>query len=358
MASGARTRLIGLAAALVLLAPACAVSDQGGEAEAASTSEALFSAASSVATQMDAPGTRMDPVPTSAAERRALSVLSDGCRYTERGIPRCGALFGAAYGANTDPLDWERSMGHGLGLRRTYWGPDDVARAVATAKDDLAHDRLPWISFKLPHPWAEMSDGAGDDWARGIARRLAQLDGPVWVAFHHEPEGDPDGDIEDWTSLQARLAPLVRAAAPNVAYTIILTGYNQLYGPPKYSLSSLWPESTRIDLVGFDVYDKYGVDKNGEERLKRTTFESSYFSKFRRFALDHDLAWGLAETGQSDQSAEVDPAWMRRTWNAMRAYDGVAFAYFNSTLNSVAPWDLRGAKLERYADVLRTTPTL
>ncbi len=358
MTTGAKARLTGLVAVLCLLAPACSAAEPKADTEAASTSEALFSAALSFATQIAAPGTRMGPVPTSAPKRRALQILSDGCRYTERGIPRCSALLGAAYRSNTDPLAWERSMGHRLGLHRTYWGPDQVSEAVATARDDLAQNRLPWISFKLPHPWAEMREGAGDDWAREMARRLSKLDGPVWVAFHHEPEGDPEGSIEDWTALQARLAPLVRAGATNVAYTIILTGYNQLYGQPKYSLTSLWPEGTKIDLVGFDVYDKYGVEKNGRLRLKRTAFEYSYFSKFRRFARDHDLAWGLAETGQSDLSAEADPAWMQRTWNALRAYDGVAFTYFNSTLNSAAPWHLTGDKLEKYAAVLRTTPTL
>ena len=119
-------------------------------------------------------------------------------------------------------------MGQQLGVRRTYYGATQVDKAVSVSKADLAMDRLPWISFKLPYSWAEMAAGKGDAWATDLAAKLNKLDGPVWLAFHHEPEGD--GDIKQWTAMQAHLAPIVRAAAPNVAYTIVVTGYHQFYG--------------------------------------------------------------------------------------------------------------------------------
>lgn len=46
--------------------------------------------------------------------------LSNGCKYSTRGVPECGVLVGAAYGGNTDPSSWEDSMGQRLGVRRTY----------------------------------------------------------------------------------------------------------------------------------------------------------------------------------------------------------------------------------------------
>ena len=42
-----------------------------------------------------------------------------------------------------------------LGVRRTFWGRPDVYKAVSIATTDLAKGRLPWISFKLPHSWAD-----------------------------------------------------------------------------------------------------------------------------------------------------------------------------------------------------------
>lgn len=302
------------------------------------------------------PEPRVRAVPDDPSQRRALRVLSNGCRYSPRGIPSCGALVGAAYGGNRDPAEWEGTMGRGLGIRRTYWGAGDVAAALRTARDDLARQRLPWMSFKLPYSWEAMREGRGDDWVRSLAQELATLDGPVWLALHHEPEGD--GDITAWTAMQARLAPIVRRLAPNVAYSIILTGWNQFFGESRYALGSLWPEGTRIDLVGFDVFNRFGAEKDGTLFEEHTRLRRDYFPGFEVFARQRGMAWGLAETGYTDESAEVDPAWMGRTYEALLAHGGVAFTYFNSTLNSAGSWHLDGAKQERFATLLRTTPSL
>ena len=76
----------------------------------------------------------------------------------------CAAYLGSAYNSNTDPTSWENVMGQNLGIRRTYWGGCQVDKAVSVAKADLAKDRLPWISFKLPYGWADMAAGKGDAW--------------------------------------------------------------------------------------------------------------------------------------------------------------------------------------------------
>jgi hypothetical protein len=298
----------------------------------------------------------MQNVPASAHKRRELRVLTDGCRYTERGIPKCGALLGAAYGGNTNPVLWERSMGHRLGVHRTYYAADEVDLAVSTARLDLHRKRVPWISFKLPYSWGEMAAGRGDVWARQLAQQLSKLDGPVWVAFHHEPEGE--GIISDWTAMQERLAPIVRAAAPNVAYSVILTGWNQFHGGKQYSLKSLWPEDTKIDLVGFDVYNWYGADRGGVVTTERTRFKHNYFTRFQKFAEQHDVAWGLAETGYTDRAAAVEPRFVQHLYNGVRRHGGVAVSYFNSTLNSTQPWRLDADKSRWFADALQDTPTL
>lgn len=291
----------------------------------------------------------------SPEKRRAMRILDNGCTYNQRGIPGCGTLLGAAYGSNTDPAAWERKMGHRLGVHRTYFNGSEVDEAVAQARDDLAHQRIPWISFKLPHSWAAMAAGEGDSWTLDLSHRLARLPGPVWVAFHHEPEGD--GNIRDWTKMQNRLAPIVRGAAPNVAFSVILSGWNQLYGEHQYRLPSLWPETT-IDLVGFDVYNKYGVMKNGRRITTHTQFKQHYFARFEHFAQSHGVAWGLAETGQTDLAASEDPLFVQHLYNSVNEHGGVAMAYFNSTVNSIAPWRLEGAKDADFAATLRETPTL
>ncbi len=295
------------------------------------------------------------PPPTTGPSNK----MSNGCNISARGIPvaSCGALLGSAYGSNTDPTAWENTMGHRLGVHRTYYGASQVDKAVSVSKADLALDRIPWISFKLPYTWAEMAAGKGDAWTRALAVKLNALNGPVWIAFHHEPEGD--GDIKVWTAMQARLAPIVRSAASNVSFTIVVTGYHQLYGQAQYSLDSLWPKNTKVDMLGVDVYNKYGVVKDGKEYTTHTDLEGDYFSKFAAWANPKGIAWGVAETGFTDKAAEVNPQWVQNSYNLLKKYNGVAFTYFNTTLNSIANWALSTATKKRvFTAALNTTPTI
>jgi hypothetical protein len=283
------------------------------------------------------------------------------CTFSQRGIPSpgCGPLLGAAFGSNTDPSPWEADLGRSLGVRRTYWGPSEVASAVRVAKQDLAVHRIPWISFKLPHSWADMTAGKGDVWVRDLATRLSRLDGPVWVAFHHEPEGD--GDIAEWTAMQERLAPIVRRLAPNVAYTAILTGLHQVSGDPLYRLSRVWPD-TKIDIAGFDPYNWYGTtDSEGLAETDEVDMRKTYFDPISTWAASKGLAWAVAETGYTDAAHEVDPTWLPRTFDALRAEHGVAMAYFNTPLNSEPSWTWvlgSAAKKAAFRDTLAGTAEL
>ena len=80
-------------------------------------------------------------------------------------------------------------MGKKLGVHRTYWGAGSVASAVRTARADAANKRVPWMSFKPPHSWAQMANGKGDAWARNLATRMKSVRGPVWVAVAPRARG-------------------------------------------------------------------------------------------------------------------------------------------------------------------------
>lgn len=263
--------------------------------------------------------------------------LSNGCAYSARGIPTCGGYLGSAYGSNSEPTDLESQLGRRLGIRRTFWTAVQVDKAVATARADVAKGRLPWISFKLPTTWQAMTAGQGDAWARDVATKLATIPGPVWLAFHHEPEGD--GDITAWRTMQERLAPLIRTA-PNVAYTIVLTGWNQFFGASQYSLANLWPRNTKIDIAGFDLYNEYGVVKNGKTITTWPDFDRDYFAPIQAWAAQQGVAWGIAETAYTDQAHTRTPTWIKTTYDQMLARGGVAMTYFNTTLNAYGSWAL------------------
>lgn len=302
------------------------------------------------------PSTSTPSTPVTTPKPAVEAPSSSNCTFSTRGIPSCGALLGAGYGGNTDPASWEKEMGHQLGVHRTYFRADQVDYAVRTVQDDLAHGRMPWISFKLPYSWQDMAAGKGDAWARDLSKRLSQVNGPVWLAFHHEPEGD--GDIMAWKAMQERLGPIVRSSAPNVAFTVILTGWNELYGGPEFSLDRIWPR-TKVDVAGFDIYLHYGLVKNGQKVTKWTNLRTDYFEKISSWAKRTGVAWGLGETGYTDEAHQKDPLWISKTYSDLEATGGVAFAYFNSTLNSIGSWSLSSkSKRDAFTRALSGTPTL
>lgn len=294
---------------------------------------------------------------TATTTATTSKVLSNGCTYGRRGIPTCGTYVGAAHGSNSDPASLESTIGRRLAVHRTYYTGSQVTSAVTMARNDLAAGRLPWISFKLPYSWSDMAAGRGDPWARDLASRLSALNGPVWVAFHHEPE--TDGDIQVWRRMQERLVPIIRYGAPNVAFTVVLTGWHQLYGETQYRLSNMWPRGVKIDVAGFDVYQKYGVVKDGVRTTKWTDFENSYYKPLSTWAANNNTRWALGETGITNDGAEARPGWIKQAVTQMTAYGGIAFSYFDSSLNSVAPWTLgTTTKVNSYRDAIAGTPVI
>ncbi|MCR6688022.1 carbohydrate-binding protein CenC [Cellulomonas sp.] len=305
-------------------------------------------------TSTPTPGPTPDPTPdpTPTGGR-----LTNDCTYSLRGMPECGVLFGAAVGSNTDPASFESQLGGNLGVRRTYWGASNSNSSVRVAADDVANRRVPWLSYKLPYSWAEMADGKGDAWAVDLIRQLDEVDGPVWVAFHHEPEND--GDIREWVSMQRHLAPLVHRNSDNVAMTMVVTGWHQLYGESQYSLDNIWPGDGLVDLIGFDIYNQYGVVKDGKTNTKGTDLADSYYPQISAFAKKHGVEWGLGETGFTDRAAQDDPQWLQRTYQQTKAWGGSAIAYFNTPLNSIGSWVITTpSKTDLFADVLKASPTL
>lgn len=296
--------------------------------------------------------------PKSATTTTASSkALSNGCTYGPRGIPTCGTYVGAAHGSNSDPSGLESTIGRRLAVHRTYYTGSQVTNGVTMARNDLAAGRLPWISFKLPYSWSDMVAGRGDAWAKDLATRFAGLNGPVWLAFHHEPEGD--GDIQTWRKMQERLAPMIRSRAANVGFTVVLTGWHELYGDTQYRLSNIWPRGVKIDVAGFDVYQNYGVVKNGVKTTKWTDFENSYYKPISTWAANNNVKWGLGETGITNDGAEAKPGWINQVVDQMTTYGGIAFSYFDSSLNSVAPWTLgTQTKLNSYKDAVAGTPVI
>jgi hypothetical protein len=271
------------------------------------------------------------------------------------GLPSNSAYVGATAGGTQNVPGLESQTGRPLAVHRSYYNADQVSKAISTVTSDLATGRLPWISFKLPYSWADMAAGRGDAWAIDLVQRLSRVNGPVWLAFHHEPEGD--GNMPDWTAMQRHLAPIVHKYSSNVAFTTILIAWDSFYGPSQYRLSQLWPGDGLVDIAGFDMYNDYGTNRNGSTHPMLDPMK--YFGPISTWARAHNVHWAIAETGYTSQAAQQDPQWLRTEYNDLVSQGGLALSYFDSSLNSIADWTLDvPAKINEFSQLLRTSPRI
>lgn len=307
------------------------------------------SGARSVAVRVTAINAR--PVVTSGG-----AANTGACVSNKLGIPSSGAYAGAVVGGSISLASRERSYGRRMGVHRTYQTASGVSGAVRQARSDVAANRVPWMSFKMPGTWKQMAAGKYDSWALGLTRQLNAVPGPVWIAFHHEPESEGQA-VADWTRMQAHLMRLVKANSDNIATTMIVMGYWQAMGnKPELKLARLWPGNGLIDIIGMDPYNFYSTMSNGTRNTKMTDLRP-WFSLFNSFARAHGARWGVAETAYTNQAAAKNPAWITTTFNQLVAYRGVAMSYFDTTLNNSGnSWPLQtSAKLAAHARNVRAS---
>ncbi len=256
---------------------------------------------------------------------------------------------GASIQNNGDPSAMEASAGRTLGLRRTYWNYSNIASSIRSATADANAGRIPWLSYKLPGSWADAAAGKADAQTKELAKQLATVPGEVWVAIHHEPEGD--GNLSDWVALQKRLLPLL-AAAPNVRTSIILTAWDTFDSKNSaYSLDALWP-GNMVSILGMDAYNPYG---DANHVGKGWTEMDHYYDEIAPAAKKLGVDWAIAETGYTDPAAAKDADWLTRAYQDMANrtdLPGLGLSYFNSTANSVGSWPLTGVKAAKFDAIL------
>jgi hypothetical protein len=231
---------------------------------------------------------------------------------------------------------------------------------ITTARDDLANDRLPWVSIKPGGSWQDMGSGRFDGQIDEMLRALDQLDGPVWFTLHHEPEGgggvnspDDPGGAPAWRAMQQRIRDRMTAlGTDNVAFAPILMSWTwdsrSGRDPGDWWVPGVW------DFYGFDHYTE------AEGPLTGTTWAS-----IRRWAGDRDLPLAVGEWGMRGDDA--DAGQRVRDWYAEAVGSGtdgkgaqvIGLAAFDSDLNSsTGGWELQGGQLDAFQSLLSDPRTL
>jgi hypothetical protein len=236
----------------------------------------------------------------------------------------------------------------GVDIDRWYGGPGDVAKAITKAKANQAAGIRTWMSFKLPYTWAQMANGTGDVWAKDLFTKLDALNFEVWVAFHHEPEGD--GVTSDWRKMQDHLSRMVPGGtAGDIKFWLIVTGWHQENGTTAANKwDVLYPTGAPIYGIAYDwPYLQYGYKwVNG---VKTTTMATGWaegsllVDKLAARAASFGVHAAIAEYGYSDEAFVKDKTWLDRLVASAKSKKLLALSYFDTTLNSTKSWYLGAA---------------
>lgn len=272
------------------------------------------------------------------------------------GQPRPSTLhWGAAISGNGDPVSrHETAAGRAMGVHRTFWQwADRTSRLVDTAADDLAAERIPWVSVKTPS-WAAMGNGQYDAEIDAMLRALSALGGPVWLTLHHEPEGgggvnspdDPAGPAGHVAMNRRVRQRLTALGVRNVALAPVLMSYTFK------SASGRDPEA----WFAPGIYDFIGID---HYRDSEATLLDSTWASIRGWARSKGLDLAVGEWGMRGTDAAAGQR--VREWfdaAAASATDGagarvVGLCAFDSGLNSPSgSWELAGEQRTMFRQFL------
>lgn len=276
------------------------------------------------------------------------------------GDPGTGRLY---YGLSTgggDPAAREVTFGQPVGCYRSYWQASQITQGVAVAARDLAHGRLPLVSFKMPATWAVMGNGSQDAWIDQLMAGLATVGGPVWFCPHHEPYDDKGAAGSGMTAPDyvAMCRRFMARKASNVAIMPILQSapFDRTVGGAQ-NLSD-WYAADSHDVCGLDAYNHWSAvyDANGNV--------TSTVNKWRTvqdvFSVTSQVVWGKP-IAFCEWGVRTDPRTpgLAATWMASaRTYlmglgNVVALAFFDSNLNvndGGTPWSLDDHGTERLTE--------
>ncbi|MBK7586221.1 MAG: hypothetical protein IPI67_39305 [Myxococcales bacterium] len=269
-------------------------------------------------------------------------------------------VWGAAVSGNGDPVvRHETPAGHPLAVRRTFFQWSQRTTSMITiAKDDLAHQRLPWVSVKTPS-WAAMGAGTHDAEIDQMLTALAALKGPVWLTLHHEPEGgggtnspdDPAGPKGHVAMNERVRLRMTATKVGNVALAPILMSWT--WDPKSGRNPEEWWKAGIYDFVGVDHY------RDAEASLLTTTWAT-----VRTWAKGKGVDVAVGEWGVRGTDAAAGlrvQEWYDAAAGSNKDGKGarvVGLSAFDSSLNSpTGSWELKGEQLTTFWKLLKDART-
>jgi hypothetical protein len=271
------------------------------------------------------------------------------------------AYWGASIEANADPVArHEKATGKSLSVRRTFWqwkdATDTGSKMYQFISDDLANNRLPFVSTKTPS-WADVGSGKYDAQIDIMLKKLDSYGKPIWFVANHEPEGGgckpncpgPNGEDDasgpaGWRAMQIRIRQRMTAlGTKNVAFMPVVMTYTW------EKASKRTPDEWWVD----GIWDAYCVDHY--EQAEGSNMLNSTWSTFLTWVEKRNIPYCIGEWGNTGTNAtagqEMRDFW---DWNFSKNKDMVAYSYFDSNQNSSqGGWELKGEPLKVFQDILK-----
>jgi hypothetical protein len=248
---------------------------------------------------------------------------------------------------------WEAELETTLALHRSFFKPDDdeTTQLIHRCRLDLAHGRLPHVSFKPTWPWSAIAEGDHDEWLDELLDELGALSAPVIFTLHHEPENDvhPVGrQPSDFVAMQRRLLERAATRAPELIVAPILQHWT--FDPLRTDIDpTVWlvPEAP---VMGLDIYNPWAADNGKEWR--------SFGSK-----MDEVMGWFdgkpllIGEYGCRDDPSNPGLAaeWLRDAAAYGLQHNFVSMSYFNSGVQAPdGTWALHGDTEAAFKELLNS----
>lgn len=244
-------------------------------------------------------------------------------------------------------------------------------------RDAWSKGQTPYLSVKPPPRsgsgdpatgWAGVGNGSQDTWINNMlttyqsAAVAAGPDKVLWLCVHHEPDDDilkGTATYADFIAMQNRLHDKSKAF-DRIRFGIVLMGYHEWGIGADIPISTIIPNSlaAKMDFFGVDVYENFDKPQsNGQPGTTWTPFSTLYFPRIKAWldSVNPGCPWGQFETGVTARAFSLKPTWFAEQDRELKKNGGSIFLYFNSTLNSVAPWpmnDPNSPRLEAFRQML------
>jgi hypothetical protein len=212
--------------------------------------------------------------------------------------------------------------------------------------------RYPVLSFKVPNDdWRGVANGRYDSALRNLRNALANVDGQLFVALHHEPAGD--GSASDYARMQRRALPILGAPA-NVDAGVIVNGFwwsAKAQGLTDSEIAQWLPGDVRAraEIVAADTYHGGTVSRPGEDAGVKIRRLSEWATRV-----------GVTRLGIGEYNG-LTAAAVTAAGDAVLADSRYVFAaIFNSNENNRegVDWQLTGERLEAFKATVAQSRTV